>query len=598
MNLPEDFTKKMQDMLGDEWPHFLECYEKDRYQALRLNPLKKGLTEEKRASLLRGFCAEEQVPWEPNGYYYGEPSDDSPQPGAGADAAPRPGKHAYHEAGCYYIQEPSAMSAAALLAPQPGMRVLDLCAAPGGKTTQLASYLKQMGLLVANEIHPARCKILSQNVERMGIANAIVTNEDSGKLAEHFPSFFHAILVDAPCSGEGMFRKNPQAMEEWSTAQVLVCADRQREILENAAVMLLPGGTLCYSTCTFSREENEETIDWFLTHHPEFSVKEVDAPWFEKDSRQKTFRLWPHKLHGEGHFAAVLQKAGTLPELPRMEECCCRRESQEPDMQTCDREQQKYASQVECEKMHEPDAQYGIRKQQKPGSQITGRKSGRADRLESGKKNQKSSVKKDNANSLGLDRAKRQILEDFVRETLSDEQCSWILNGNLTLFGDQLYRLPDGAPSLKGIRVLRAGLHVGEFKKNRFEPSHALALYLGTGDVNCYLSLPAEDARIAGFLRGESIFLSEGDRLNGENVPNEHGAAPGMQRNDSDGGNNLTRINVPSKGGAAHAMGRNTTSAEKGWCLVCVDGCSLGWGKLAGNQIKNHYPKGLRKDII
>jgi NOL1/NOP2/sun family putative RNA methylase len=488
MNLPEDFTKKMQDMLGDEWPHFLECYEKDRYQALRLNPLKKGLTEEKRLSLLRGFCAEEQVPWEPNGYYYGEPSADSPQSGAETDtalSASRPGKHAYHEAGCYYIQEPSAMSAAALLAPQPGMRVLDLCAAPGGKTTQLASYLKQMGLLIANEIHPARCKILSQNVERMGIANAIVTNEDSGKLAEHFPAFFHAILVDAPCSGEGMFRKNPEAMEEWSAAQVLVCAERQREILDNAAVMLLPGGTLCYSTCTFSREENEETIDWFLAHHPEFSVKEVDAPWFEKDSRQKTFRLWPHKLHGEGHFAAVLQKAGTLPEISRME-------------------------------------------------------------------SQKSSAKRGAANSIGLDRAQRQILEDFVRETLSDEQCSWILNGNLTLFGDQLYRLPDGAPSLKRIRVLRAGLHIGEFKKNRFEPSHALALFLGTGDVNCYLDLPAEDARIAGFLRGESIFLCEGDCLNG----------------------------------------------EKGWCLVCVDGCSLGWGKLAGNQMKNHYPKGLRKDII
>jgi hypothetical protein len=260
-----------------------------------------------------------------------------------------------------------------------------------------------------------------------------------------------------------MFRKNPEAAKEWSAAQVLVCAERQREILDNAAVMLLPGGTLCYSTCTFSREENEKTIDWFLAHHPEFSVKEVDAPWFEKDSRQKTFRLWPHKLHGEGHFAAVLKKAGTLPELPRMA-------------------------------------------LQEPGTQITGRKSGLADRLESGKKNQKSSVKRDADNSLGLDRAQWKLLEEFVRETLLDEQCSWIINGNLTLFGDQLYRLPDGAPSLKGIRVLRAGLHIGEFKKNRFEPSHALALFRGTGDVNCYLSLPAEDARIAGFLHLTTIF--------------------------------------------------------------------------------------------
>jgi NOL1/NOP2/sun family putative RNA methylase len=501
MNLPNDFIKKMQDMLGDEWPQFLECYEKDRYQALRLNPLKKGLTEEKRTTLLRGFCAEEPVPWEPNGYYYGESSEDTRESGAlpeTAVSAPRPGKSAYHEAGLYYIQEPSAMSAAALLAPQSGMRVLDLCAAPGGKTTQLASYLKQTGLLIANEIHPARCKILSQNVERMGIANAIVTNEDSGMLAACFPSFFHAILVDAPCSGEGMFRKNPDAMEEWSASQVIACAQRQREILENAATMLLPGGTLCYSTCTFSREENEETIDWFLARHPEFSVKEVDAPWFEKDSRQKTFRLWPHKLHGEGHFAAVLKKAGTLPE-PTGEAYCCRRELQGPN------------------------------------------------------------------------RAQRQLLEAFLRDTLSDEQCSWIENGNLTLFGSQLYRLPDGAPSLAGLRVLRAGLHIGEFKKNRFEPSHALALFLGTGDVNCSVSLSAEDARIAGFLRGESIFLRADDSLNEENAP--------------------------GKDGAAHATPQKRSGTDKGWCLVCVDGCSIGWGKIAGDQIKNHYPKGLRRDI-
>jgi NOL1/NOP2/fmu family ribosome biogenesis protein/23S rRNA U2552 (ribose-2'-O)-methylase RlmE/FtsJ len=426
------------------------------------------------------------------------------------------------------------------------MRVLDLCAAPGGKTTQLAAYLKQTGLLIANEIHPARCKILSQNVERMGIANAIVTNEDSGKLAACFPSFFHAILVDAPCSGEGMFRKNPDAMEEWSASQVLVCADRQREILENAAVMLLPGGTLCYSTCTFSREENEETIDWFLERHPEFMVKEVDAPWFEKDSRQKTFRLWPHKLHGEGHFAAVLEKAGTLPE-PTGEAYCCQGELRELDMQTCGKEHRK------------------------SDPQITSRKSGRADRQDGGKKSQKSGIKRNEANSAGLDRAQRQLLEAFLRDTLSDEQCSWIANGNLRLFGSQLYRLPDGAPSLAGLRVLRAGLHIGEFKKNRFEPSHALALFLGAGDVNCSVSLPAEDARIAGFLRGESIFLRADDRINGENAP--------------------------GKDGAAHAAPQKRSGTDKGWCLVCVDGCSIGWGKIAGDQIKNHYPKGLRKDI-
>lgn len=469
MNLPEEFKTKMQQMLGKEWQPFLECYEKDRYQALRMNPLKKGLDDTTYTSVLRRFGAQPAVPWAENGYYYGDEA--------------RPGKHVYHEAGLYYIQEPSAMSAAALLTPQPGMRVLDLCAAPGGKSTQLAAFLKQEGLLIANEIHPARCKILSQNIERMGIANAIVTNEDSAHLADKFPSYFHAILVDAPCSGEGMFRKNPDAMDEWSPEQVELCAARQREILDNAAGMLLAGGTLVYSTCTFSREENEETIAYFLEHHPEFSVKEVQAPWFVRDDEQGTFRLWPHKLHGEGHFAAVLVKEGTLSAYG--------------------------------------EAERGFADKRKKSC---------------------------------LDKAQMQALEEFLKETICDEKRAWIGAGTFTLFGDQLYRLPEDAPELKGIHVLRAGLHIGEFKKNRFEPSHALALYLGRDEVKCSLDLSCEDVRAAGFVRGESVFLQEADAI-------------------------------------------RPADATKGWCLVCVDGCSLGWGKRSGNQIKNHYPKGLRKDL-
>lgn len=469
MNLPEAFVEKMKDMLGAEWPQFLECYEQDRYQSLRINPLKKGIDPAHCENVLQQFNAKTQVSWEPNGFYYSEDM--------------RPGKHVYHEAGIYYIQEPSAMSAAALLAPKPGMRVLDLCAAPGGKSTQLASYLSQKGLLIANEIHPARCKILSQNIERMGIENAIVTNEDSASLAKKLPAFFHAILVDAPCSGEGMFRKNPEAMEEWSREQVLVCAKRQREILENAAKMLLPGGTLVYSTCTFSREENEETVDYFLEHHPEFHIKPTEASWFAKDKIQGTFRLWPHKLHGEGHFAAVLVKAGRLSDDWKLPAAY-------------------------------PD------------------------------KKRKSS----------LDKVQTQALETFLKDTVCKERKDWILSGTFALFGDQLYRLPDDAPDIKGIHVLRAGLHIGEFKKNRFEPSHALALCMGSKEAACSFSLSSEDSRIAGFVRGESIFLQETDEIKPAN-------------------------------------------AAKGWCLVCVDGYSLGWGKLSGNQIKNHYPKGLRKDI-
>ena len=186
------------------------------------------------------------------------------------------------------------MSAAALLAPEPGDRVLDLCAAPGGKSTQLAAYLNQTGLLVANEIHSARCKILSQNMERLGISNAIVTNEDSFTLAARFPEYFDKIMVDAPCSGEGMFRKNPEAASEWSLANVKNCAARQSEILDNAAEMLVPGGKIVYSTCTFSPEENEQVIASFLEQHPEFELIRKDVPEFDHG---RTGQITYHSLH-------------------------------------------------------------------------------------------------------------------------------------------------------------------------------------------------------------------------------------------------------------------------------------------------------------
>ena len=232
-----------------------------------------------------GISSDKRVSWANEAYYF--------------DENVRPGKHPYHEMGLYYIQEPSAMSAAALLAPKPGMRVLDLCAAPGGKSTQLATYLGDSGLLVSNEINTQRSRILSQNIERMGIKNAIVTNEDSFVLASHFPGFFNAIQVDAPCSGEGMFRKLPEAIEQWSVENVAICAARQKEILDNAAVMLKPGGVIVYSTCTFSKEENEDVIEYFLERHPDFTLEEME-------------RFWPHKVDGEGHFVAKLVRRGSV----------------------------------------------------------------------------------------------------------------------------------------------------------------------------------------------------------------------------------------------------------------------------------------------
>ena len=283
--LPELFLKRMEMQLGPEYPEYLASLERPRAVALRFNP-QKGKAPE-----LPFVTA--PVPWEPLGCYY-EPTA-------------RPGLHPYHDAGVYYLQEASAMAPAVLLNPQPGERILDLCAAPGGKTTQIAGKMGGQGLLVCNEIHPKRAKILSQNVERMAISNALVLNESPALLSQRFPGFFDRILVDAPCSGEGMFRKEAAAVADWTEELVDMCARRQGEILDAAAKMLRPGGRLVYSTCTFAPREDEEAVASFLARHPDFAPEKVDAPWFTP-GENGSFRLWPHKLLGEGHFAAVLRR--------------------------------------------------------------------------------------------------------------------------------------------------------------------------------------------------------------------------------------------------------------------------------------------------
>ena len=285
--LPEAFLERMKHQLGAEYPEFLRSLERPRAVALRFNPLKgdaPGLD----------FVGD-AVPWEALGFYY--------------DPEARPGLHPYHEAGVYYLQEASAMAPVALLDPRPGEKVLDLCAAPGGKTTQIAGRMGGKGFLLCNEINPKRAKILSRNIERLGVPNALVTNEHPERLAERLPGFFDRVLVDAPCSGEGMFRKEEAAVTDWSQETVEMCARRQAEILHSAAAMLKPGGRLVYSTCTFAPEEDEWAVAAFLESHPEFEPEILDAPWFVP-VENGGHRLWPHKLLGEGHFAAVLRKTG------------------------------------------------------------------------------------------------------------------------------------------------------------------------------------------------------------------------------------------------------------------------------------------------
>lgn len=462
MNLPIEFENKMKAFLGNEWDDFLYSYDNNRFQALRFNTLKVQSPEE-RMRILKTLkiSSDKKVSWANEAYYF--------------DENVRPGKHPYHEMGLYYIQEPSAMSAAALLAPKPGMRVLDLCAAPGGKSTQLATYLGDSGLLVSNEINTQRSRILSQNIERMGIKNAIVTNEDSFVLASHFPGFFNAIQVDAPCSGEGMFRKLPEAIEQWSVENVAICAARQKEILDNAAVMLKPGGTIVYSTCTFSKEENEDVIEYFLEKHPDFTLEEME-------------RFWPHKVDGEGHFVAKLVRGGSVD---------------------------------------------------------TGFKSDRQTKKIKNNKNRKNETKS------ALTKENMKLLSEFLDETISDDMAALIKNSRLVMFGEQLYRLPDMEVDIKGLKVQRAGLHIGEFKKQRFEPSHSLALALKLSEAKNVVKLTCDNPQTIGFFNGQSVMLSD----------------------------------------------EQAAECKKGWALVCVDGYPAGWGKVNGTQVKNHYPKGLRNKI-
>lgn len=485
--LPEKFLERMQNMLGEEYPAFLESLSGKRYRALRLNPLKTRIQEGKEKL---PFTLS-PVPWTKNGFYYEEEE--------------QPGKHPYHEAGLYYIQEPSAMapvpclmeertSAAAIPErqeehvsaatiperqeePASPERVLDLCAAPGGKSTQIAEYMRGRGMLITNEIHPQRAKILSENIERMGISNAIVLNETPESLSKRFIAFFDRILVDAPCSGEGMFRKNDNAGEEWSEENVALCAERQDGILDCAATMLKPGGRLVYSTCTFAPAEDEGSVSRFLETHPDFCL-------------EKEERLMPHKIKGEGHFLAVLHREGG---------------------------QLKSAATAGTEK------------------------------------------------SLTLKDC-REFL-DFAKEALTIP-AEELTEGKILLrFGEQLYLAPAETPSLRGLKVLRPGLHLGTVKKNRFEPSHALALFLKKEQVVHAVNLACDGTAVRKYLEGQTLTIGEGCDVEMAHI--------------------ITRGRMAAE--------QADVSLPKGWCLVCVDGYSLGWGKAAGAVLKNHYPKGLRK---
>jgi NOL1/NOP2/sun family putative RNA methylase len=302
--LPEAFTERMQRLLGEEYTDFLRAMTEEPPRAgLRVNPLKM-----ERARFLQAppFPVE-PIPYTPDGFYHSEE---------------KIGHHPYHHAGILYSQDPGAMSTLAAAPSMRCARALDMCAAPGGKSAQIAAAIGAGGVLVSNEYAAPRAKQLVGNMERLGIGHAIVTNCDGRALADRFPAFFDFILVDAPCSGEGMFRKNPEAIADWSEDKVRECAALQGELLDAAAKMLRDGGVLLYSTCTFSVEENEVQIDNFLTKHPDFQLKEVPPalraatadgitfPGCRPPDIAKARRFYPHRAAGEGQFLALLYREG------------------------------------------------------------------------------------------------------------------------------------------------------------------------------------------------------------------------------------------------------------------------------------------------
>lgn len=483
--LPDKFLERMKnDLHNADFKAFLSSYESESSKSLRINRLKKCGSSVPPPDLMSLFSLE-KVEWCENGYYYDETS--------------QPGKHPLHEAGAYYIQEASAMAPVCWLDLKKGLRVLDLCAAPGGKSTGIAELIGTEGLLVANEPVLSRTKILSLNIERMGIMNTLVTGEPPEKLSRVFPGFFDRILVDAPCSGEGMFRKNPEAVNEWSPENTALCASRQDLILKEAAKMLVPGGIMVYSTCTFNKEENEGTIRRFLDNEEDFSLIDPESIRPLPESFQRTVistgdgelnfgvRLYPHKLRGEGHFFAILKRKGGVA----------------PDGR---------------------EISPGIR-QALSGSLIKA--------------------------SSGVRKLFYEFWDSVRRKGDTDPKKTPVFpelldSGLMHVFGDQLYLSNKLMPGITGLKVLRPGLHLGTLKEKRFEPSHALALFLDPDEIERRVELPDKETALK-YLKGESL-------------------PPGQ-----------LEIN---KG--------------KGWCLVCFSGMSLGWGKYDGRMIKNHYPKGLR----
>lgn len=447
MNLPEKYMDSMRKLLGDELDAYLESFNDSRLYGLRVNNLKISTEDFLKISPFKLT----PIPWIENGFFYSEEE--------------KPAKHPYYYAGLYYLQEPSAMTPANLLPISEGDKILDMCAAPGGKSTELLAKLNNTGLLVSNDISASRAKALLKNIELFGPRDVMVINEDPAKLVNIYPAFFDKILIDAPCSGEGMFRKDNKLIKAWEKNGPEFYGEIQRNIVLYGADMLKPGGYMMYSTCTFSKHEDEDTIQYLLENRPEMSVvKASDYEGFAQgfDGLSDCIRIFPHKMPGEGHFLALLKKSEDANEV--------------------------YYRPMEFKKVK---------------------------------------------------------LAEELEEFLS--MISMPIDKNrIQMVEDRAYLIPELANDYKQVRKLRAGLLLGEVKKNRFEPSQALAMALRMEEFSQVINLSCEDLNVIKYLKGETLDIDE------------------------------------------------TFGVSEGWNLVCVDGYPLGWGKLTKGTLKNKYHAGWR----
>ena len=545
VQLPSIFAERMKNLLGDEFEQFMKSYEQSPHAGLRVNTLKISMEQ---FDELAPFDLR-PIPWCGTGFY--------------VPHGVKPGLHPYYHAGLYYIQEPSAMAPVELLGVQPGDHVLDLCAAPGGKSTQIAAKLQGKGVLVTNDIHSERTKALAKNVELYGVRNAVVLNESPERIAGAFPHYFNKVLIDAPCSGEGMFRKDEDMVKSWEHHSVEKCVLMQRDILETAAKLLAPGGTIVYSTCTFAPEENEAMIAEFLNLNPDFAVNDIPeaagfAPgrpdWVRQmlpetaektsvvlDQTRGTARLWPHLLEGEGHYVAVLQhRAGTSAEPGSSVEDEKETVTKIPEDQAIAVTQPLTKADRKRERLIRTES-----REQNVRQARGGKHEGKA-----GRNNERDARKSNRGKGRGTDQM--NIDPGTVYQQFIEDHVELELLGETVFYGDRVYQSSVGASRLEGLKVIRPGWFMGTVKNGRFVPSHPLACALNSAEAKRVINLASATGEAVRYLKGETLNIEE------------------------------ARVECAAE------------AAAKGYALVCVDGYALGWGKWLDGVLKNEYPAGWR----